>query len=41
MNESDLIKRFRYIINSIHDKESRIKYASNPSVLNNEIEKLS
>lgn len=40
MNESDLIKRFREIINLIPDKESRVKYASEPSVLLNEIEQL-
>jgi hypothetical protein len=40
MNESDLIKRFRELINLIQDKESRVKYASDSNVLNEEIKKL-
>lgn len=40
MNESDLIKRFRDLINLIQDKESRVKYAVDPIVLNEEIKKL-
>jgi hypothetical protein len=40
MNESDLIKRFREIVKLIPDKESRIKFTTDPSELQKEIEQL-
>lgn len=40
MTEENLIKRFRNIVNLIPDKESRIKYADDPTNILNELNQL-